>query len=45
MKHFQEYLKKNKHYVGGIDGIVGPLTMIAAKDFVNKYIHKKIYII
>lgn len=35
MKHFQQILKDRGYYSGAIDGILGPLTFAATKQFID----------
>lgn len=35
MKHFQQILKDKGYYSGAIDGIIGPLSLTAAKQFID----------
>ena len=41
MKNLQTILKEKGYYAGDIDGVVGPLTLIGAKRFINDEIFKR----
>lgn len=41
MKHFQQILKDKGYYTGNIDGIIGPLSLSAAKQWVDAEMDKR----
>jgi hypothetical protein len=41
MKNLQTILKEKGYYAGNIDGVIGPLTLVGIKRFVNDEIFKR----